>query len=83
MFFAQYITPNIESLTNTLAKQIQFGLISIESAVRKINANELTDEEVELEVEKILQQMVQMDLNVSQQIKSGIDNRLNGEGIEE
>lgn len=83
MFFAQYITPNIESLTNTLAKQIQFGLISIESAVRKINANELTDEEVELEVEKILQQMVQMDLNVSQQIKSGIDNRLNGEQIEE
>src|SRR5690554_8002825 len=49
MFFAQYITPNIESLTNTLAKQIQFGLISIETAVRKINKDELTDEEVRSE----------------------------------
>jgi len=83
MFFAQYITPNIESLTNTLAKQIQFGLISIETAVRKINKDELTDEEVEKEVERILQQMVQMDFNVGQQLKSGIDNRLKGEGVEE
>lgn len=83
MFFGQYITPNIESLTNTLAKQIQFGLISIETAVRKINKEELTDEEVEKEVERILQQMVQMDFNVGQQLKSGIDNRLKGEGVEE
>lgn len=83
IIFAQYITPNIESLTNTLAKQIQFGLISIETAVRKINKDQLTDEEVDAEVERILQQMVQMDFNVGQQMKSGIDNRLNSEGIEE
>lgn len=83
IIFAQYITPSIESLTNTLAKQIQFGMISIETAVRKINRDVLSEEEVQREVELIRQQALQIDLNMGQRLDKGVDNRLNSEGIEE
>ena len=83
IIFAQYITPSIESLTNTLAKQIQFGIISIETAVRKINRDVLSEEEVQKEVERIQRTSTQIDLNMKQNLSKGIDNRLNGDGIEE
>ena len=83
IIFAQYITPSIESLTNTLAKQIQFGIISIETAVRKINRDVLSEEEVQKEVERIQRTSTQIDLNMKQNLSKGIDNRLNSDGIEE
>ena len=85
IIFAQYITPSIESLTNTLAKQVQFGIKSSDLAIKELNRGELTDEEVEREVELIKQFSTQQDFNVntiSNNVK-GIDNNLKGEGVEE
>ena len=85
IIFAQYITPSIESLTNTLAKQVQFGIKSSDLAIKELNRGELTDEEVEKEVELIKQFSTQQDFNVntiSNNVK-GIDNNLKSEGVEE
>lgn len=86
VIFAQYITPTIETLTNTISKQVQFGLVSIETAVRKINKDILSEEEVQEEVERIKEQIVQIDLNMAQRLDSktqGVDNRLKSEGVVE
>ena len=66
VIFDQYITPSIETLTNVLAKQVQFGIKSIEQAVRDLNKNEMSDEEIAKEVERIREQRVQMDYNMTQ-----------------
>lgn len=66
VIFDQYITPSIETLTNVLAKQVQFGIKSIQQAVTDLNKNEMSDEEIEKEVERIREQRVQMDYNMTQ-----------------
>ena len=85
IIFAQYITPSIESLTNTLAKQVQFGFKSNERAAREINQDELTDDEIKEEMELIGDFSTQRDFNVNTVSKNekGIDNRLKSEGIVE
>lgn len=66
VIFDQYITPSIETLTNVLAKQVQFGIKSIEQAVIDLNKNEMSDEEIQKEVERIREQRVQLDYNMTQ-----------------
>ena len=82
--FAQYITPSIESLTKTLAQQVQFGLKSREQAVLELSRGELTPEEVELEMERITKLITQVDYNANLNDKNqkgveGMDNRIKGE----
>lgn len=85
IIFAQYITPSIESLTNTLAKQVQFGLKSREQAVLDLSRGELTEEEVKLEISRILLATTQQDYNsnVLSNNEKGIDNVLEGEQVVE
>lgn len=70
IIFDQYITPSIETLTNVLAKQVQFGLKSVETAVRDLNKNEMSDEEINNEVERIMQKSIQRDFNVEQSLNA-------------
>ena len=44
ILFDQYITPSIETMTNVLSKQVQFGIKSIEQAVRDLNKNEMSED---------------------------------------
>ena len=86
VLFAQYITPSIETQTNVLAKQVQFGIKSIEQAVVELNRDELSDEETQAEVERIIQRNTQQDFNMNQRKENDIekaDNNLNSSGIEE
>ena len=87
VLFAQYITPSTETLTNVLAKQVQFGIKSIPQAVTELNRDELSQEEVDKEVDFILSQsQAQIDLNMAQRNEKnikGVDNRLKSDGIEE
>ena len=87
VIFAQYITPSIETQTNVLAKQVQFGIKSNEQAVRELNRDELSDVEVEAEVERIKEFTTQRDFNVTQNLNKekpkGVDNNLKGSGIVE
>ena len=70
VIFDQYITPSIETLTNVLAKQVQFGLKSTQQAVADLNKNEMSDDEISEEVARIKEQVVQMDYNVQQRNKN-------------
>ena len=70
VIFDQYITPSVETLTNVLAKQVQFGLKSTQQAVADLNKNEMSDEEIDEEVARIKDQVVQMDYNVQQRNKN-------------
>lgn len=87
VIFAQYITPSIETQTNVLAKQVQFGIKSNEQAVRELNRDELSDAEVEAEVERIKEFTTQRDFNVTQNLNKekpkGVDNNLKSSGIVE
>lgn len=66
VLFDQYITPSIESMTNTLAKQVQFGIKSRYRAVVELNKNELSDKEIDEEYERIKEMTTQIDYNVEQ-----------------
>lgn len=85
VLFAQYITPSIESLTNTLAKQVQFGIKSREQAILDLSRGELTPEEIEVEINRIKTMTTQFDFNAdtSDKNKKGVDNVLKGEQIVE
>lgn len=85
VIFDPYITPSIETMTNVLSKQVQFGIKSRELAVRDLNKNELTDREVEEEYERIKTLGTQIDYNVEQrkQEEKGESNVLKSSGIEE
>lgn len=85
VIFDQYITPSIETQTNVLAKQVQFGLKSNEQAVRDLNRDELSEEEVEREIELIKEFTTQRDFNVEQNLEKpkGVDNNLKGLGVKE
>ena len=82
VLFGQYITPSIESLTNVLSKQVQFGIKSRKKASQELNENELSDKEIEAEYELIKELGTQIDYNVDQrgQAKKGQNNNIsNGE----
>ena len=66
VIFDQYITPSTETMTNVLAKQVQFGIKSIEQAVRELNKNEMSEEEIQNEVNRIKDRATQLDFNMSQ-----------------
>src|SRR5690606_6157195 len=95
LIFDPYITPSIETTTNVLAKQVQFGLKSREQAVRDLNKNELSDEEIELEIERIKELSTQKDFGISENKENKdkavnnlknpdkVDNNLKSDGIEE
>ena len=85
VLFDQYITPSVETLTNVLSKQVQFGLKSNEQAVRDLSKDELSDEEITKEVERIKEFTTQRDFNVQQNLEKpkGVDNKLNGTGVVE
>lgn len=72
ILFDQYITPSIETMTNVLSKQVQFGIKSIEQAVRDLNKNEMSEDEIKEEVSRIIKRNTQTDFNMAQrkQIKS-------------
>lgn len=80
IIFDQYITPSVESLTNTLAKQVQFGLKSNKRGAMELSRGELTKEELDEEIEEIKVFSTQRDFNVAQR---GVDNVLKSEGIVE
>ena len=54
-----------KTTTNVLAKQVQFGLKSRTQTVRDLNKNELSDEEIELEIERIKDISTQVDFGVN------------------
>ena len=95
LIFDPYITPSVETTTNVLAKQVQFGLKSREQAVRDLNKNELSDEEIELEIERIKGISTQVDFGVNENKENPnkavnnlknpdkVDNNLKSDGIEE
>jgi len=85
VMFDPYITPSVEQMTNTLAKQVQFGIKSRELAVQELNKNELSDEEVAIEYERIKELGTQIDYNVDQreQARKGTSNVLKSEKVEE
>lgn len=85
VIFDPYITPSIEQMTNTLSKQVQFGIKSRELAVQELNKNELSDEEVALEYERIKELGTQIDYNVDQreQARKGETNILKSNKVEE
>lgn len=66
VLFDQYITPSTETITNVLAKQVQFGIKSIEQAVSELNKNEMSDEEIKREVGRIKDRATQLDFNMTQ-----------------
>lgn len=78
--FDNYITPSIETQTNVLAKQVQFGLKSRQLASREINKDELSEEELAEEYERIKELATQIDYNVEQR---GVDNKLKSSGVED
>ena len=53
-------------MTNVLAKQVQFGIKSIEQAVRELNKNEMSEEEIQNEVNRIKDRATQLDFNMAQ-----------------
>ena len=55
-------------MTNTLAKQVQFGIKSRYRAVVELNKNELSDKEIDEEYERIKEMTTQIDYNVDQRI---------------
>ena len=75
VIFDPYITPSVESLTNVLSKQVQFGIKSRYQAIKDLNKNEMSDEEVELEYQRVLQATTQQDYNVVQQEKKEKENQ--------
>lgn len=75
VIFDPYITPSVESLTNVLSKQVQFGIKSRYQAIKDLNKNEMSDEEVELEYQRVLQTTTQQDYNVVQQEKKEKENQ--------
>lgn len=84
VIFAQYITPSIESLTNTLIKQVQFGIKSREQAISELNNGIYTEEEIEIEIQRIMSMTTQFDFNADQTDKNrkgvdGVDNNLKSE----
>lgn len=83
VLFDPYITPSVEQLTNTLSKQVQFGLKSRQLASGELNKNELTEEELEQEYERIKELGTQIDYNVDQreQARKGESNNLKGDGV--
>lgn len=91
--FDDYITPSIESMTNVLSKQVQFGIKSRKRAIYELNRGEMTDNELEQEYKEVLQASTQQDYNVRQAIQqenenvNKIDNKennvLKSDGIEE
>lgn len=85
VIFDPYITPSIETMTNVLSKQVQFGIKSRKQAVQDLNKNELSDKEIEEEYERIKELGTQIDYNVSQreQGRKGENNNLKGSGVEE
>ncbi len=85
VLFDPYITPSVETMTNVLSKQVQFGIKSRYLAVKELNKNELSEEDIELEYERIKELGTQIDYNVSQrkQAEKGESNVLKGSGVEE
>lgn len=83
ILFDPYITPSVETTTNVLAKQVQFGLKSRKLASKELNRNELSDKEIEEEYELIKELGTQIDYNVSQrkQAEKGGSNVLKGDGV--
>ena len=75
VIFDPYITPSVETMTNVLSKQVQFGIKSREQAVQDLNKNELSDNEIQKEIENIKEFTTQQDFNSVQQIKAGSDNQ--------
>ncbi len=85
VIFDAYITPSVETLTNVLAKQVQFGLNSREEAIKELNNYKLTEEELEKILDDIKWFSTQTDFNVlqSQEKQLKVDNVLKSSGIEE
>lgn len=91
--FDDYITPSVETMTNVLSKQVQFGIKSRKRAIYELNRGEMTDKELEQEYREVLQATTQKDYNVIQAIQqenenyNKIDNKennvLKSDGIEE
>jgi hypothetical protein len=76
VIFDPYITPSTETMTNVLAKQVQFGIKSRKQAIKDLNKDELSDEEIEEEVNEVLKASTQVDYNVKQQLDNEKDNNL-------
>lgn len=66
VLFDPFITPSVESMTNTLAKQVQFGLKSRKLASEQLNKDELSEDEINKEYELIKELGTQIDYNVNQ-----------------
>lgn len=62
-----YIVPSFEGMVNTLSKAVQFGIMSRYEAVRRLNKDELSQQELEEEYERIKEMTTQIDYNVDQQ----------------
>lgn len=92
VIFDAYITPDVESLTNILSKQVQFGIKSRYQAIKDLNKNELSDEDIDLEYERVKEIYTQKDFNVEQEndklaekeeVDVKVDNNLKSSGIVE
>lgn len=67
VIFDAYITPDVETLTNILSKQVQFGIKSRLQAITDLNKNELSDEDILKEYERVKELYTQKDFNVEQE----------------
>lgn len=85
VLFDPYITPSVETMTNVLSKQVQFGIKSRYLAVKELNKNELSDDDIEQEYDRIKELGTQIDYNVAQrkQMDKAESNVLKSSGVEE
>lgn len=97
VIFDPYITPSVESLTNVLSKQVQFGIKSRYRAIADLNKNEMSDVEIEEEYERVKELSTQKDFantenkqeidekekNKKDEIGLKVDNVLKSDGIVE
>lgn len=85
VLFDPYITPSVETATNVLSKQVQFGIKSRKRAVMELNKDELSDKEIEEEYNLIKELGTQIDYNVDQrkQAEKGESNVLKSSGVVE
>lgn len=83
--FDPYITPSMETMTNVLAKQVQFGIKSRKQAVKELNKDELSEQELEDELNEVLKASTQVDYNVKQQMEKElpVNNVLKSSGIKD
>ena len=84
MLINPYITPSLESTINNLSKAVQFGIMSRYEAVRQLHKDELDEDEINAEYERIKELGTQIDYNVDQrqQANKGETNILKAKELE-